>query len=305
LKAYIYNRYGPPEVLNQVNIEKPLPKSDEVLIKVKAVSVSSGDVRLRSSNFPRLYWLLARLIFGLLRPKRKILGHEFSGVVQKVGEKVYEFKEGDEVFGTTTMLKAGAYAQYVCIPQTWKYGVMAIKPSNLGHDESAALPIGAMTALFLLEKANISSAQRILIYGASGSVGTYAVQLSSHYNVEVTAVCSSANLQMVRELGANKLIDYLLDDFKKVADRFDIVFDAVGKINKSSAQKILKPKGSFVSVKMMTKETRNHLLKIKELSEKKEIKPVLDKVYQFNELVEAHKYVDQGHKKGNVVVLVD
>ena len=156
-----------------------------------------------------------------------------------------------------------------------------------------------------MEKANISSAQRILIYGASGSVGTYAVQLSSHYNVEVTAVCSSANLQMVRELGANNLIDYLLDDFKKVADRFDIVFDAVGKINKSSAQNILKPKGSFVSVKMMTKETTNHLLKIKELSEKKKIKPVVDKIYQFNEMIEAHRYVDQGHKKGNVVVLVD
>ena len=305
MKAYIHEKYGPPQVLKAVEIEKPTPNSNEVLVKVCATTVCAGDVRLRSSDFPFLYWLLARLIFGLFRPKKKILGHEFSGVVEQVGKKVNGFKEGDEVFGTTTMLKKGSYAQYVCVPQKWKHGVLSIKPNNMSHIESAVLPIGAMTALFLLEKGKISGTEEILIYGASGSVGTYAVQLAKNQNARVTGVCSTSNIKMVTNLGAEHVIDYLKEDFTKLAGRFDIFFDAVGKVSKRTARKMLKEKGRFVSVKMMTKEKDVHIKKIKSLVEKGEILPVIDRIYRFDGMVDAHTYVDNGHKKGNVVVLVD
>ncbi|WP_306014648.1 MULTISPECIES: NAD(P)-dependent alcohol dehydrogenase [unclassified Allomuricauda] len=295
---------APPEVLKLAKLEKPKPKPNEILIKVKCTSVCAGDVRLRSSDFPILYWLPARIVFGLFRPKKKTLGHEFSGIVEKVGKKVDAFKLGDEVFGTTTMLKEGSYAEYVCISQNWKHGVVAKKPLNLSHLESAALPIGAMTALFLLKKANISSKQNILVYGASGSVGTYAVQLASYYNAQVTGVCSGANIPMVKSLGAQYMIDYLKEDVALFPHKFDIIFDAVGKLKRSKVQKILKRSGCFVSVKMMTKETDKHLNQIKKMAERKEIISVIDRVYQFDEMVKAHNYVDQGHKRGNVVIQV-
>lgn len=302
MKAIIYTKYGSPEVLHLTECEKPIPKDNEMLIKIHAASVTSGDVRLRASDFPPLFWLPARLIFGLFKPKKKILGHELAGVVEAIGKDITKFKVGDEVFGTTTMLKGGSYAEYVCLPQEWKHGVVALKPVNLNFKESAVLPIGAMTALFLLEKAKIKNGQKVLVYGASGSVGTYAVQLATHFGTSVTGVCSTSNLEMVKSIGAEKVVDYTKEDYTILNDDFDIVFDAVGKTTKSKAKKILKKDGVFVSIGMMTDEKDEHLLKIKELAEKGELKPVIDRDYFLEDIVDAHKYVDKGRKKGNVVI---
>ena len=305
MKAILYTKYGSPDVLNLMEIEKPIPKDHEILIKIRAATVTSGDVRLRSSDFPPLFWLPARLIFGLFKPKKTILGHEFSGIVEGMGKDVINFKVGDAVFGTTTMLPTGSYAEYICLPQKWKHGVIHLKPTNLNFHEAAALPIGGMTALFLLEKANISKNHKILVYGASGSVGSYGVQIAKQFGSSVTGVCSTSNIDIVKSLGADKVIDYTKDDYTLQNDNFDIVFDAVGKTTKSKAKSVLKKGGVFVSVKMLTKEKNEHLLKLKELAEKGKLKPLIDKCYPLEEIVSAHRYVDQGHKKGNVVIKIE
>lgn len=302
MKAVVYSKYGPPCVLKQMETDKPILKDDEILIKIHAATVTSGDVRLRASDFPLLFWLPARLIFGLFRPKKKILGHELSGIVEDKGKDVTKFDIGNEVIGTTTMLKTGSYAEYICLPQKWKHGVVGLKPINLNFKESAALPIGGMTALFLLEKANITQGQKVLVYGASGSVGSYAVQIAKSFGANVTGVCSAVNLEMVKSLGANKVLDYTQEDYTLLKKEYDIVFDAVGKTTKSKAKRILNKDGIFVSVKMLTSEKTEHLLKLKELAEKGKIKPLIDKYYPLEEIVNAHKYVDLGHKKGNVVI---
>ena len=304
MKAILYTKYGSPDVLKLMEIEKPIPKDNEILIKIHAATVTSGDVRLRSSDFPPLFWLPARLIFGLFKPKKKILGHELSGVVEGKGKDVTNFKIGDEVFGTTTMLNTGSYAEYICLPEKWKHGVIQLKPTNLNFKEAAALPVGGMTALFLLEKGKISENQKVLVYGASGSVGSYAVQIAKQFGSSVTGICSTSNIDIVKSLGADKVIDYTKDDYTSQKDKFDIVFDAVGKTTKSKAKRVLKKDGVFVSVKMLTKEKNEHLLKLKELAEKGKLKPLIDKCYQLEEIVSAHKYVDQGHKKGNVVIKI-
>ena len=302
MKAIVYKEYGPPEVLKLIDLEKPIPKSNEILVKIHATTVTSGDVRLRASDFPPLFWLPARLIFGLFRPKKQILGHELSGIVEAKGNEVTKFEIGDEIFGTTTMLKTGSYAEYVCLPQEWKSGVVSLKPANIAFREAAALPIGGMTALFLLEKAKIAIGMNVLIYGASGSVGSYAVQVARHFGASVTGVCSTSNIEMVKSMGAEKVIDYKKEDYTTIQEKFDIVFDAVGKTSKSAAKQVLKKEGTFVSVKMITSEKQSHLQKLKELAEKGEIKPIIDKVFKLDEIVEIHDYVDQGHKKGNVVI---
>lgn len=304
MKAVIYSKYGSPDVLKQMELDKPVPKDNEILVKIHAATVTSGDVRLRASDFPPIFWLPARLIFGLFKPKKKILGHELSGIVERKGKDVTKFDIGDEVFGTTTMLKTGSYAEYICLPEKWKHGVVALKPKNLSFKEAAALPIGGMTSLFLLEKANIKSGQHVLIYGASGSVGSYAVQIAKSLGAIVTGVCSTSNLEMVKSLGADKVLDYTQEDYTLLKKEVDIVFDAVGKTTKSVAKKILKKEGAFVSVKMLTTEKMEHLLKLKELAEKGKIKPYIDTSYPLEEIVKAHTYVDQGHKKGNVVIEV-
>lgn len=300
MKAAVYNKYGSPEVIELANIDKPEPKANEILVKIHATTVTSGDVRLRSSDFPALFWLPARIMFGLFKPSKKTLGHELAGVVEAVGSEVTAFKAGDEVFGTTTLLKNGAYAEYICLPESWKHGVVALKPTNLSFNEAAALPIGCMTALFLLEKATFATGQKILVYGASGSVGSYAVQLAKQQGLSVTGVCSTANLEMVKSLGADAVIDYKKEDYKAIADKFDIVFDAVGKISKP--KNLLKQDGAFVSVKMMTSEKTAHLLKIKASAEAGELKPFIDKSYPLEKIVDAHRYVDTGRKRGNVVI---
>ncbi|MFT4738804.1 MAG: NADPH:quinone reductase-like Zn-dependent oxidoreductase [Cyclobacteriaceae bacterium] len=302
MKAVVYTKYGSPYVLNPTEIEKPVPKDNEMLIKIHAATVTSGDARLRASDFPPLFWLPARLIFGLFAPKKQILGHEWSGVVEDKGKNITKFNLGDEVFGTTTMLKTGSYAEYICVPQAWKHGVIALKPTNLTYKESAALPIGGMTALFLLEKARIAKSQKVLVFGASGSVGTYAVQIAKHFGAAVTGVCSTSNLAMVVSLGAKKVIDYTKVDYTLSESDFDIVFDAVGKTSRSKTKNAMKKNGVFVSVEMLTKETTEHLLKLKELAEQGAIVPFIDKCYPLEKIVDAHLYVDQGHKRGNVVI---
>jgi len=305
MKAAVYHKYGPPEVLQIEEVPKPEPKDNEILVEVYAATVTAGDVRLRASDFPALFWLPARMIFGLFRPKKKILGHEFSGTVKKVGKKVKRFNLEDQVFGSTTMLKAGSYAQYVCIPEKWKHGVVHHKPTKLDFSQSAALPIGGMTALFLLEKARIETGQKILIYGASGSVGSYAIQVGKNYGTEVTAVCSGANTEMVQSLGADQTYDYKTQSLKQIPERFDIVFDAVGKIKKSVAKGLMKKNGTFVSVEMITQEKFAHLKQLWEWAEEGSLRPYIDKTYALDQIVEAHRYVDTGRKKGNVVIEIN
>ncbi len=302
MNAVMYTKYGPPNVLKMVDIEKPQPRDHEVLVKIYAATVTSGDVRLRSSNFPPLFWLPARLIFGLFKPKKRILGHELSGIVEAVGKEVTKFKIGDEVFATTTMLKTGSYAEYICLPQERKKGVLGLKPKNLSFKEATALPVGGMTALFLLNKANLSKGQQVLIYGASGSVGSYAIQIAKEKEATVVAVCSSSNVDMVKSLGADSAIDYKKEDYSLIEKKFDIVCDAVGKTSKSKAKKILKQGGNFVSVNTLTSVKEEHLNTIKELAEKQKIRPYIDKCFQLSEIVAAHAYVDKERKKGNVVI---
>ncbi|MEM9143527.1 MAG: NAD(P)-dependent alcohol dehydrogenase [Bacteroidota bacterium] len=304
MKAVIYKKYGPPNVLEHTEIAKPVPRDNEILIQIYAATVTSGDVRLRASDFPALFWLPARLIFGLFTPKKKILGHEFAGVVTGKGKKVTQFEIGDCVFGTTTMLNTGSYAEYTCVPETWKSGVVAHMPSNLRFQEASALPVGAMTAMYLLEKAQINNGQNVLIYGASGSVGSFAVQLAKQQGASVSAVCGGTNFTMVRSLGADHIIDYQKETYTSLQKRFDIVFDAVGKTTQSKAKQVLKKGGTFVSVKMLTKEKKEHLLRIKALAEEEMLKPFIDQVLTLDRIVEAHAYVDKGHKKGNVVIQI-
>ena len=302
MKAVVYEKYGSPKVLKLKDIEKPKPKDDEVLVKIHAATVTSGDVRVRSSDFPPLFWLPARLIFGLFKPKKRTLGHELAGIVEEIGKSVTKFNVGDGVFGTTTMLNTGSYAEYICLPQKWKNGVIDLKPENLSYHEAAALPVGAMTAIYLLEKANLKNEQNVLVYGASGSVGSYAVQIANQKGSRVKGVCSTSNFEMVRSLGAESLIDYKKDDYYEGKEKFDIIFDAVGKTTKAKAKKVLKTGGTFISVKMLTKEKDEHLKLIKDMVEKGELKPFIDKCFKLEEMVKAHEYVDKGRKRGNVII---
>ena len=305
MKAAIYTRYGAPEVLHQVELPTPQPAPNEILVKVQASTVAAGDTRLRASRFPVHFWLPARLIFGLFKPKKQILGHEWSGTVVGKGREVSLFELGDAVFGTTTLLKGGAYAEYVCIPESWKHGVVGHKPANLSFQEAAALPIGGMTALYLLEKAQLTAGQQVLIYGASGSVGSFAVQIAKYFGAEVTAVCSTRNVDLMQALGADHVIDYKTQDYTSLAKKFDIVFDAVGKTTRLKAKQILKSKGKYVSVNMMTQEKEAHLQTLKQMAEEGQLKPLIDRCYPLDQIVEAHQYVDQGHKRGNVVIEIE
>lgn len=304
MRAVLYNKYGPPEVLQLKTVDKPQPKKNEILIRIHAATVTSGDVRLRSSDFPPLFWLPARLIFGLFKPKKKILGHEFAGEVEAIGREVSKFRVGDAVFGTTTMLPTGSYSEYICVPQEWKHGVLGLKPVNLSFAEAAAIPVGGMTALFLLKKGGIKKGNRVLVYGASGSVGSHAVQIARHFGAAVVGVCSTSNLEMVEALGAERVIDYTREDFTALEPNFDIVLDAVGKTSKRKAKKVLKEGGVFESVQMLTSEKKEHLQILKSMAENGALVPQIDKTYPLDEIVAAHQYVDSGRKKGNVVIQI-
>lgn len=321
MKAIVCTKYGPPEVLHITEVEKPKIKDDEVLIKIHATTVTAGDVKLRSSDFPFMYWLPSRLMFGLTKPKNKIPGCELAGEIVTIGKNVRNFKTGDKVFGYSGFT-FGANAEYISLHEE---GVLAKKPINMSFEQAAAVPVGALTALHFLRKSIIQNGQKVLIYGASGSVGTYAIQLAKYFGTEVTALCSTSNLELVRALGANEVIDYTNEDIYKSKKTYDIIFDTVGKSSFSNCKKLLNKDGVYLlsavwklsvyfqaiwsnlisnkkailGVANMNKEDLNY---IKALIEADKLKAVIDRQYPLDQIVEAHRYVEKGHKKGNVVI---
>lgn len=307
MKAVVYTRYGPPEVLRLVDVPKPAPRDHEVLVKIRATTVTIGDTIMRSFKLPNISgWqkFMARLILGWRRPRRAVLGMELAGEVEAIGKRVTRFRPGDPVFASTFAVNFGGHAEYKCLPED---GVLALKPANLTFEEAAAVPGAAQTAWRCLQAGKIQPGQKILIYGASGAVGTNAVQLASrHFGAEVTGVCSGANLALVRSLGASQVIDYTRQDFTLSGATYDVVFDAVGKLTPAQGKAALKPGGVYLNVHANSDddEKLETLLLIKDLIEAGKLRPVIDRVYPFEQIVEAHRYVEQGHKKGNVVITV-
>jgi alcohol dehydrogenase len=306
MKAVICTKYGPPEVLQIMEVEKPVPKDNEILVRVVATSVTASDCIIRSLNLPPLMKFSARVALGFKKPRKPILGLVLSGIVEEVGSKVTTFKILEKVFAHTFM-NFGAYAEYICIPEN--SGVTTM-PENLTFEEAAAIPYGGTLALHFLQKAKIKKGQNVLIYGASGANGTMAVQIAKSLGAVVDGVCSSRNLELVKSLGAETVYDYTSSDFKLDNGKYDLIFDAVGKKKSSELKykKALKASGRFISVddgnpgkKSVSKDK---LMMLKDLAEKKLILPIIDKIYPIDQIVEAHRYVDTGHKIGNVVIKV-
>lgn len=299
MKAIIVTKQGPADGLKLKDIPKPTPAANEVLIKVHAATVTSGDVFMR--KLPSLAFIGMRLM-GMR--KKTIPGHEFAGEVEAVGKDVRGFRVGDQVFGTTTGLSTGANAEYISLPEERKTGVLALKPANMSYEEAAAVPVGAMTALYLLQKANIQPGQKVLIYGASGSVGTYAVQIAKALGAEVTGVSSTSKQELVQSLGADKVIDYTQEDFTQSGETYDVIFDAVGKSSRSSAKQALKTGGFYLSVGSITSPKVKELVFLRGLIEAGKIRAVIDRRYPLAQTADAHRYVESGRKTGNVIIAV-
>jgi NADPH:quinone reductase-like Zn-dependent oxidoreductase len=319
MKAIVYSKYGGPEVLELKEIEKPIPKDNEVLIKVHATTVTKYDCWARSCTAPPGFGLLTRLASGLRKPKQPILGTELAGEIKAVGKNVSLFRKGEEVFGFTGNL--GAYAEYICLPED---GALAQKPINMIYEEAAAIPQGALTALYFLRKANIERGQKVLIFGASGGVGSFAVQLAKHFGAEVTGVCSTTKLEMVRSLGADKVVDYTKEDFTKKGESYDIIFDTVGKSPFSASKRSLKKEGHYIHATFglarlfrmlwlnmrsskkaiigLVEEKFEELIFLKELIEAGKLTSVIDRSYLMELTAEAHRYVETGQKKGQVII---
>ena len=296
MKAFVVQEYGSPDGLQLAEVDRPSPRPNEVRIKIHATTVTAGDVILRKLKFPM------RLVMGVFMGlgKNKILGHELAGVVDAVGPKVTRYQVGDPIFATTGM-RGGANAEFICMPED---GLLAPKPANMTFSEAAAVPVGGITALYILRRGNIQVGQKVLVYGASGSVGTYAVQLARHWGAQVTGVCSTPNLAWVSALGADRVMDYTQEDFRENGQHYDLIFDAVGKISSDQTNNSLKSEGTYLSVKSSIKEKSEDLSYLKGLIEAGDLKAVIDRCYPLNKLPEAHRYVDKGHKRGNVVITV-
>jgi len=323
MKAIVCTKYGAPDVLKIIEIKKPAPKENEVLIKIMAATVTVADCRVRGFDVPVSFWLPAKLALGFSKPRQAILGSELSGIIEEVGKNVRKFKVGDKIFAFSDQ-KFGAYAAYKCMNEN---DCIVPKPESLSFEQSAALSFGGTTALYFLRKGKIAKGEKVLIYGASGSVGTYAVQIAKYFGAEVTGVCSTGNLKLVKELGADHVIDYTKTDWYSQKERYDVVFDAVGKSNIAKTIKTIKPYGRYihaVTSPFTELKIRLRLLKsdikliggtftataeqvnfIKKLVDEGCLKPAIDRQYFFDEIVSAHEYVDKGHKKGNVTITIE
>jgi NADPH:quinone reductase-like Zn-dependent oxidoreductase len=322
MKAIVYEKYGPPEVLQLREVAKPIPKEDEVLIRIYATTATLYDCWARSSTAPPGFWLFSRISSGLRKPKQPILGTELAGEIEVVGVKVTRVKVGDQVYGFTANL--GAYAEYICLPE----GSVGIIPANMTYEEAAAVPQGALTALYFLRKGNVQSGGKVLIFGASGGVGGYAVQLAKHhYGAEVTGVCSTSKIEYVKSLGADQVIDYTKEDFTKNGQTYDVILDTVGKISVLRSKRSLTKEGNYLfttfglpklfpflwlnltsSQKVimgLVEESSEELTFLKELIEAGKIKSVIDRRYLLEQTGEAHEYVETGQKKGHVVISVE
>jgi NADPH:quinone reductase-like Zn-dependent oxidoreductase len=317
MKAIVNTQYGSPEVLQFKEVTKPIPKNNEILLRIRATAANSGDWRIRRAD-P----FAVRLFFGLMKPKVTILGGVFSGEIEEIGKDVIRFNVGDQVFGSTDM-NFGAYAEYRCLPEN---GTFALKPTAMTHKEAAVIPFGGTTALHFIKKANIKKGQKVLIYGASGAVGTAAVQLAKHFGAHVTGVCSTANIDLIKSLGADKVIDYTKADFTQNGEMYDVIFDTVKKISFSRSLKSLNKSGTMIlsaagmsemfqgmwtsmtsNKKVMSgviSQTADDIVFLKELIEANGMKPVIDRTYTLEQTAEAHTYIEKGHKKGNVAITV-
>ena len=323
MKAIVYTKSGSPDVLQPRKVEKPTPQDDEVLIKIHATTVTSGDCRLRSCTVPFGFWLPMRIAFGLWKPRNPLLGSELAGEIESVGKDVNQFRKGDQVFASTGF-RTGTYAEYISLPEE---GVVAKKPANMTYDQAAAVPFGGLTALKFLNEGNIQSRQKVLINGASGAVGTYAIQLAKYFGAEVTGVCSTTNLELVKSLGADRTIDYTKEDFTKDGEAYDAILDTVGNVSFSRLKNSLKRHGTLLLVvaglsqmvqglwTSMTSsqkvisgpatDRKEGLIFLRELIEAEKLKTIIDRRYPLEQTAEAHRYVDTGRKKGNVVITLD
>ena len=328
MKAIVWTKYGPPDGLQLQEVEKPVPKDDEILIRIHATTVIAGDCEMRRLELPLMLSFPVRIYAGFLRPRRiPILGQEMAGEVEEAGKYVKTFKKGDQVFGTTGF-GFGAYAEYICLPDKpdATQGTLATKPTNLTYEEAAAVPTAGFEALHFLRKANIQLGKKVLIVGAGGSIGTFAIQLARHFGAEVTGVDSTEKLDMLRSLGADHVIDYTKEDYTQRGEIYDLIIDVVGRSSVSRRLRLLKPGGYYflayaglphILLGMWVSSTSSKKLKIESSSQKKEdlinlkelieegkIKPIIDRRYSLEQVPEAHRYVESGQKKGNVVITV-